>query len=151
MLISKISSRVWAFRLIMFGSLSVTSLGAALPARTVAPLLVTTCSPQVRSLNMAGIVRDTSSSFNKDSVGQALAKAFEEAGSANWIAADSAYQKAWELAPCSCDREHARAGQRAVREAWFAQRMYGMASRPTQLYWSRLQYLTKNLPCVKHD
>jgi hypothetical protein len=79
---------------------------------------------------------------------QAFARAFEEATAADWPAAIASYQKAWELAPYPCDRQLARAGQRASREAWFAQRLYGMGSRPTQLFWSRYQYLTNQLPCA---
>ena len=151
MLISQATGLVGAFALILVGALRTTFVGAGMPAGASEPRLVSPCSPQVRPLSRPAQFGDSASSLNNDPVGQALANAFEEAGSANWMPAISAYQTAWELAACACDRQHARAGQRAAREAWFAQRMYGMKAHPTQLFWSRLQYFTRNLPCVRQS
>lgn len=58
------------------------------------------------------------------------------------------YQKAAEIATCECDKQHALAGKQAAEEAKNLFVKYGIASKPTQFFWSRLQELTESLPCV---
>jgi hypothetical protein len=84
-----------------------------------------------------------------DPIGDDLNKAFMHATSGEWEAAVSSYQEVWNRADCACDRLLALAGKRAARESWFYQRMYGQSSRPTQFFWSRFQYLTRELPCIE--
>ena len=144
---------VGAYCLLLLAMLSIAPAGAVPTAgpggRLAPPQSSSPCEGQIRPLNPAVAVGDPAPAMAGDPVGQALAEAFEAASGADWPAAIAAYQKAWERAACPCDRQLARAGQRAVREAWFSQRLDGMAVRPTQLFWSRLQYLTQALPCVK--
>jgi hypothetical protein len=59
------------------------------------------------------------------------------------------YQKVTEIAKCECDRKHALAGKQAAREAKDLLDRYGIASKPTQYFWGRLQELTEALPCVR--
>lgn len=59
------------------------------------------------------------------------------------------YQKAFQLASCGCDRQHALAGKRAAAEAQELVARYGWESKPTQYFWARLQELTQSLPCVQ--
>lgn len=58
------------------------------------------------------------------------------------------YRRAAELATCECDRSHARAGEQAAKEAKELLRTEGVASKPTQFFWNRLQELTESLSCV---
>lgn len=58
------------------------------------------------------------------------------------------YRRAAELATCECDRLHARAGEQAAKEAKELLKTEGVASKPTQFFWNRLQELTESLSCV---
>jgi hypothetical protein len=59
------------------------------------------------------------------------------------------YQQAAQLTDCDCDRLHAEAGKIAARESENLLEQEGMASKPTQFFWIRLQELTNTLPCVE--
>lgn len=76
-----------------------------------------------------------------------LAYAYETEG--NFDEAILNYRKAAELSNCECDRLHALAGEQSAREAKEVFKKGGMAARPTQFFWGRLQELTRTLSCVK--
>ena len=76
-----------------------------------------------------------------------LAFDYETAG--NFERAIFHYHKAAQLSQCDCDRLHAEAGVTAAKEAKDLWEKEGMAARPTQYFWGRLQQLTQTLPCVK--
>ncbi len=59
------------------------------------------------------------------------------------------YQNAAQLSQCDCDRLHAQAGEKAAKEAQDLWEKEGMAAKPTQYFWGRLQQLTETLPCVE--
>ncbi len=54
-----------------------------------------------------------------------------------------------QLSHGDCDRLHAEAGGTAAKEAKDLWEKEGMAARPTQYFWGRLQQSTQTLPCVK--
>jgi hypothetical protein len=58
------------------------------------------------------------------------------------------YHRAFESATCDCDKSHAQAGEQAANEAQELLKKEGIASKPTQFFWSRLQELTQSLSCV---
>mgnify|MGYP003487397493 CR=1 FL=1 len=58
------------------------------------------------------------------------------------------YHGAFESATCECDRSHAQAGEKAAKEAKELFKKEGIASKPTQFFWGRLQELTQSLSCV---
>lgn len=108
------------------------------------------CTPPIRPLNPAPPTRAQSLPTGPGRAADlAFANAFEQATAADWQAALLSYRQALESSSCSCERSHARAGQRAAREAWFVQRTAGQTAHPTQMFWSRLQYLTRGLACVR--
>jgi len=74
--------------------------------------------------------------------------AFNAETEGNFDEAITYYQKAAEIATCECDKQHALAGKQAAEEAMNLFVKYGIASKPTQYFWSRLQELTESLPCV---
>jgi hypothetical protein len=57
------------------------------------------------------------------------------------------YRQASKYSICKCDNLHAQAGERAAHEARLAHRIY-INSRATQLFWNKLQDLTKDLECL---
>lgn len=59
------------------------------------------------------------------------------------------YRKAAELSNCECDRLHAKAGETAAKEAKDLLAKEGIAIKPTQFFWGRIQQLTQTLPCVE--
>lgn len=75
--------------------------------------------------------------------------AFQAEAAGNFPEAIAYYQKAYDLAPCECDQQHALAGKQAAEEAQSLGDRYGAASKPTQYFWGRLQELTQTLPCVQ--
>jgi hypothetical protein len=58
------------------------------------------------------------------------------------------YHRAFESATCECDQSHSQAGEQAAKEAKELLKKQGIASKPTQFFWSRLQELTQSLSCV---
>jgi hypothetical protein len=58
------------------------------------------------------------------------------------------YHRAFESANCECDRSHAQAGEQAAKEAKELFKKEGIASKPTQFFWNRLQQLTQSLSCI---
>jgi hypothetical protein len=58
------------------------------------------------------------------------------------------YNRAFESATCECDRSHAQAGKQAAIEAKDLFKKEGIASKPTQFFWNRLQELTQSLSCI---
>ena len=74
--------------------------------------------------------------------------AFNAETEGNFDEAINYYQKAAEIATCECDKQHAIAGKQAAEEAKNLSVKYGIASKPTQFFWNRLQELTESLPCV---
>ena len=74
--------------------------------------------------------------------------AFNAETEGNFDEAITDYQKAAEIATCECDKQHALAGKQAAEEAKNLFVKYGIASKPTQFFWNRLQELTESLPCV---
>ncbi|MGL5940258.1 MAG: hypothetical protein ACRC2S_07705 [Waterburya sp.] len=58
------------------------------------------------------------------------------------------YHRAFESATCDCDRSHAQAGKQAANEAKELFKKEGIASKPTQFFWGRLQELTQSLSCI---
>lgn len=112
---------------------------------------VTHCLPIARPLNPLMIGGESVGLSTPDPTGDALKKAFIHATSGEWEVAISSYQEVLNLADCACDRLHALAGRRAARESLFYQQIYGHSSRPTQFFWSRLQYLTRELPCIQKN
>ncbi|WP_373526270.1 hypothetical protein [Nostoc sp.] len=75
--------------------------------------------------------------------------AFDAETEGHFEEASSFYQKAAEIATCECDQQHALAGKQAAQEAKDLVSHQGMASKPTQFFWARLQELTRSLPCVQ--
>jgi hypothetical protein len=69
--------------------------------------------------------------------------------SQNLSGAIAFYQKAFDIATCRCDQQHALAGKKAAQEAQNLINRYGLESKPTQYFWGRLQELTQSLPCVQ--
>ena len=127
------------------------SFGFLLSADPVNDQQITHCFPSSRPLNPIMTQGKSAGSSTLDSISDAFKKAFIHATSGEWEAAISSYQDVWSVADCACDRLHALAGRRAARESWFYQKMYGYTSRPTQFFWSRFQYLTRDLPCIQNS
>lgn len=74
--------------------------------------------------------------------------AYDTETEGNFDASIMYYRRAAEVATCECDRLHARAGEQAAKEAKELLKTEGLASKPTQFFWSRLQELTESLSCV---
>ncbi|BAQ67152.1 hypothetical protein GM3709_3917 (plasmid) [Geminocystis sp. NIES-3709] len=75
--------------------------------------------------------------------------AFQAETAGNFLEAIAYYQKAYDLAPCDCDQQHALAGKQAAEKAKSLGDRYGAESKSTQYFWGRLQELTQTLPCVQ--
>jgi hypothetical protein len=75
--------------------------------------------------------------------------AFERETAGDFRAAIEHYRRAAALARCDCERAHAQAGVTAAEEAAALLEEAGMAARPTQRFWARLQQLTEGLACVR--
>lgn len=86
-----------------------------------------------------------------ESLDFAFANAFMAANAGQFQAAVYYYKKAMILEPCSCSQQHAAAGIKAASMAGNLLEQKGWQSRPTQVFWSQLQHLTRDLPCVKQD
>lgn len=106
--------------------------------------VISNCKNVIRPLNPAN--QPTSSASDLDRYFY-LAYNYETEG--DFDKAILNYQKAAQLSNCDCDRLHAQAGEKAAREAKKLFKEQGMASKPTQFFWGRLQVLTETLPCVK--
>jgi hypothetical protein len=74
--------------------------------------------------------------------------AFNAASSGDFNTAIINYQRAGVAVPSDCEKAHASAGQQAAMEAKGILKTTGWSGRPTQIFWLRLQELTKSLPCV---
>jgi len=79
----------------------------------------------------------------------AFTNAFEAASEGQFQAAVFYYKKAFRLANCPCDKNHAAAGTIAASAAGNLLEQEGWRARPSQAFWSQLQYLTRGLKCVK--
>lgn len=86
-----------------------------------------------------------------EDLGTVFANAFKAANSGQFHAAIYYYKKAFSLAQCPCDKLHAKAGIQAASEAGNLLEKAGWRSRPTQVFWSELQLLTRGLACVKAE
>ena len=86
-----------------------------------------------------------------ESLDFAFANAFMAANAGQFQAAVYYYKKAMDLDPCSCGKQHAAAGIKAASMAGSLLEQEGWRSRPTQVFWSQLQHLTQDLPCVKRN
>lgn len=102
------------------------------------------CTNLKRPLNPASAATSSESKLSRSF---RLAYAHETEG--NFDKAILNYRKATELSNCDCDRLHAKAGEKAAREAKALFKKEGMAAKPTQFFWGRLQELTQPLPCVE--
>lgn len=102
------------------------------------------CSEIKRSLNPSS---EQNSSENELDKHFRLAFDYETAG--DFEQSIFHYRKAAQLSDCDCDRLHAEAGEEAAREARELLTKGGLAARPTQFFWGRLQELTQSLPCVE--
>lgn len=111
------------------------------PAPTDSPSL---CNSSTRILNPSEDRKPEESELDRY-----FRLAFQAETAANFSEAIDYYQKAYDLAPCECDQQHALAGRKAAEEAQDIGNRYGAESKPTQYFWERLQKVTQALPCVK--
>ncbi|MEG3439785.1 hypothetical protein V0288_21840 [Pannus brasiliensis CCIBt3594] len=74
--------------------------------------------------------------------------AYNAAVSGDFDTAIINYRRAGAGATGDCDRQHARAGEQAAKEAKTLLKTEGEGSKPTQFFWGRLQELTRSLSCV---
>jgi hypothetical protein len=107
-------------------------------------LVSSSCNNNQRLLNP-----DSESKPSETDLDRYFRLAFNAETEGNFDVAIAHYQKAAETATCECDRKHALAGKQAAQEAKDLFNRYGIASKPTQFFWSRLQELTKAHPCVQ--
>jgi hypothetical protein len=113
-------------------------------AIAIALVTLAGCQPEVRRPLNPG----PPSSGHAIAADRAFRIAFDAATAADFDTAAINYQRAFRAARGACHKAHARAGQSAALEAKAAFHSSGWQSKPTQLFWTRLQALTQHLPCV---
>lgn len=91
---------------------------------------------------------DSTSQPSETSLDRYFRLAYDTETEGNFDTSIMYYRRAAELASCECDRLHARAGEQAAKEAKELLKTEGVASKPTQFFWNRLQELTESLSCV---
>ncbi len=124
---------------------------ASEPAGTESPTPSKTESQQVQPCPSAKrpLNPSPSSSGSESELDRYFRQAYFDANAGDFTKAIANYTKAAELsAACECDRQHAEAGEKAAREAEDVLKKGGMAAKPTQFFWGRLQELAQKLPCV---
>jgi hypothetical protein len=84
-----------------------------------------------------------------ENLDSAFANAFTAASGGQFQAAGFYYKTAFRLAYCACDQQHAAAGIIAASSAGSLLEQEGWRAKPTQAFWSQLQYLTRGFKCVK--
>ncbi len=103
------------------------------------------CPVAKRPLNPAPTLSGSESELDTN-----FRQAYTSANAGDFTKAIANYTKAAELSvACECDRKHAEAGKKAAREAEAVLNKGGMAAKPTQFFWGRLQELTQTLPCIE--
>ncbi|MGB5596055.1 MAG: hypothetical protein WBM32_10380 [Crocosphaera sp.] len=118
--------------------------GASSPGNSLFEEVIQLCTDIKRPLNPSSEPTSSESELDRHF---RLAFDYETAG--DFDLAIFHYQNAAQLSQCDCDRLHAQAGEKAAKEAQDLWEKEGMAAKPTQYFWGRLQQLTETLPCVE--
>lgn len=118
--------------------------GIVATALIIAVMAQSACPQQVRRpLNPGPGSRDEHSAADR-----AFRIAFEAANEGDYDTAAINYRRASLATLDPCDKAHAGAGETAALEAKAMLSLVGKQSKTSQLFWMRIQELTKGLPCV---
>ena len=119
-------------------------LPASSPSQTIPNISSNSCDDFSRFLNP-----DEEPKPQETALDRYFHLAFSSEVEGKFTEAIAFYQKAFDIATCRCDQQHALAGKKAAQEAQDLVNRYGLESKPTQYFWGRLQELTQSLPCFQ--